>query len=280
MYTMNSRMSGVLALAGLAAMAASLGGCGDDSASGDAQAHANPHGNLTDPMEVAMNEQGRVAGEPGSLRAELEARYANYLQTADDERKRVYAEGIAAVAESGVLERAKKTGDTAPNFALPDKDGETVELSLLLADGPVVLLWYRGGWCPYCNLTLRAYQQRLAEINGLGATLVAVSPELPDQTAATIEKDELGFVVLSDAGNAVAHDYGVVFSLTPEVHTIYNEAFGFDAHNGQDSGELPLAATYVIDRTGTIRYAFLDPDYTKRAEPDEVIAALERLASP
>jgi len=214
-----------------------------------------------------------------TLREQLEVRYESYLKSADEEKKRIYREGIEAVASSGVLERAKNVGDHAPGFTLPNADGDDVRLADLLDEGPVVIVWYRGGWCPYCNLTLQAYHEALPEIESLGATLVAISPELPDHTLATVEQNELDFLVLSDVGNEVADDFGVVFSLTPRVHEIYNRAFGFDEHNGQDSGELPLAATYVIDRDGVIRFAFLDPDYTKRAEPSAAIEALREIES-
>ncbi len=224
------------------------------------------------------------ASQPGehdmgtnTLREQLKVRYDGYLASADDEKKRIYREGIEAVASSGVLERAKNVGDRAPDFTLPNADGDDARLSDLLADGPVVIVWYRGGWCPYCNLTLEAYHKALPEIEALGATLVAISPELPDRAVATMNQNDLDFLVLSDVGNRVAGEYGVVFTLTPQVHEIYNRAFGFDAHNGETTGELPLATTYVIDRDGVIRYAFLDPDYTKRAEPGDVVEALREL---
>ena len=231
--------------------------------------------------EKPMNEKSNVSQAPspssGSLHDTLSARYEQYQQKVDDETKRIYKAGIEAVAESGVLERATDEGDTAPGFTLPNADGESVSLESMLDDGPIVLVWYRGGWCPYCNLTLRAFSEILSQIEAEGAQLVAISPELPDNTAETVSENGLEFTVLSDIGNAVAKQYGVVFSLTPEVHAKYNAAFGFDAHNGQDSGELPLAATYVIDREGVVRYAFLDADYTKRAEPSVVLDAVKAL---
>ena len=112
------------------------------------------------------------------------------------------------------------------------------------------------------------------EITGLGATLVAISPELPDNALSTKEKGALEYEVLTDLDNRVAREYGVVFDLTEDVHRRYNELFGFDDHNGQASGELPLSATYVIDTDGTVTYAFLHHDYRERAEPSEVIDAL------
>lgn len=211
------------------------------------------------------------------LREALEGRKAEFAAKASDDVKKLYQDGIDDVVRQGAVEAAKNVGDTAPAFELPNAVGETVSLASLRADGPVVLVWYRGGWCPYCNLTLRAFQEALPRISGLGATLVAVSPERPDNALSTKEKNELAFEVLTDAGNGVAREYGVVFDLTDGVHENYNANFKLDEWNGQDSGELPLAATYVIDREGVIRWAFLDADYRARAEPADVLAALEAI---
>lgn len=213
----------------------------------------------------------------GALRSELEARKAGFEERASDELKTLYADGLQAVVDAGAVENALSMGDQAPDFTLTNQNGQEVSLSSLLEDGPVVLLWYRGGWCPYCNLTLAAYQQRLDDIRAQGATLVAISPELPDRSISTAEKANLEFQVLSDVGNDVARQYGVVFTLTDGVKASYEQSFRLSEHNGDESGELPLAATYVIDRDGTIRWAFLDADYRNRAEPADVIDALERL---
>ncbi len=212
-----------------------------------------------------------------SLQAELDARAAGFAERAPEAIQTLYADGVQAVVDSGVVEGAKNVGDQAPGFTLENHSGESVSLSGLLEQGPVVLVWYRGGWCPYCNLTLAAYQQRLEEIRGLGATLVALSPELPDKSLSTAQKSELQFEVLSDVGNEVAREYGVVFKLTEGVQANYEQAFVLSEFNGDDSGELPLAATYVIDRDGVIRWAFLDADYRNRAEPADVIKALQSL---
>ncbi|MFI4916900.1 MAG: peroxiredoxin-like family protein [Phycisphaerales bacterium JB060] len=212
-----------------------------------------------------------------TLASELDARKASFNERADDEIKTLYAEGLQAVVDAGVVEDAKNVGDQAPGFTLENQQGEEVSLSDLLEDGPVVLLWYRGGWCPYCNLTLAAYQHHLDEIRDLGATLVALTPELPDKSLSTAEKNELDFQVLSDVGNAVAREYGVVFDLTEGVQANYEKNFGLSDFNGDDSGELPLAATYVIDRNAQIRWAFLDADYRNRAEPADVMRALEEI---
>ena len=150
-------------------------------------------------------------------------------------------------------------------------------LSDLLKDGPVILMWYRGGWCPYCNLALRAMQKELPAFQEKGAQLVAISPELPDKTLSTTEKHELKFNVLSDPKNAVAEKYRVVFELTPDVAEVYQEKFKLHEWNGDTSNRLPLAATYIIGQDGTVRWAFLDADYRKRAEPADILKVLDGL---
>ena len=230
----------------------------------------------------AVSEEANSAGaqettmtiENASLQTKIDDYKAGFASRADQEMKDSFQDGIDDVLRQGVLDRATNVGDTAPAFVLPNASGKSVALGSLLADGPVIVVWYRGGWCPYCNLTLRAYQERLDEITGLGATLVAISPELPDNALSTKEKGALEYEVLTDLDNRVAREYGVVFDLTEDVHRRYNELFGFDDHNGQASGELPLSATYVIDTDGTVTYAFLHHDYRERAEPSEVIDAL------
>lgn len=183
-----------------------------------------------------------------------------------------------ALAATGLAERCLAVGAQAPEFTLPDATGADVSLSSLLARGPVVLAYYRGGWCPYCSTELRALQTRLGDITGSGANLVAVSPQTPDNSLSTAEKLELTYPVLSDVGNAVARSYGLVFTLPEDLRGVYNE-FGLDvpAANGDDTFELPLPATFVIGTDGTVVWRFADADYTKRAEPDDVITVLASL---
>ncbi len=215
--------------------------------------------------------------EKQTLKSLLDEKKSNFELNADEKTKKVYKEGIDAVRNSGVLENAKQEGQTAPDFELKNALGNRVKLSEYLKKGPVILTWYRGGWCPYCNLTLHQLQEELPNFKANGANLIALTPELPDSSISTSEKHHLGFEVLSDIGNEVARKYGVVFKLTPEVAEIYNKKFGLENYNGDDSSELPLAATYIINREGKIIYAFLDADYRKRAEPSELSHILERM---
>lgn len=218
-----------------------------------------------------------VAAE--TLREKLAARAAESNKSGDPAVQAAYARGIEAVAASGILDRVKKVGDKAPEFALKNAAGAEIKLSGLLKDGPVVLTWYRGGWCPYCNIALAAFQEKLPGIKAAGARLVALTPELPDKSLSTKEKNSLTFEVLTDLNHAVARQYGIVFELTPEVRDLYQKHFDLTEFNGADAGAgtLPLAATYIIGADGVIRSVFVDADYRKRAEPAEIVEALEKL---
>ncbi len=212
-----------------------------------------------------------------TLQSLLDEKKADFEAKADAEKKKIYAEGIAAVQNSGVIEKAKNVGDKAPDFVLNNATGEKVALADYLKKGPVVLTWYRGGWCPYCNITLHYLQEELPNIKAAGANLLALTPELPDKSLSTKEKNKLEFEVLSDVGNKVGKTFGVVYSLTPEVAASYQKGFDLHGYNGDASDELPLAATYIIDQQGIIQYAFLDAEYRNRAEPSAILAALQAL---
>jgi peroxiredoxin len=187
---------------------------------------------------------------------------------------------VCDLAESGLLERALKVGGKAPAFTLKNVHGREVSLRSLLDRGPAVVSFYRGGWCPYCSAGLRALQAALPEITAAGASLVAISPELPEHSRTTAEKNALTFEVLSDAGNAVARAFGLGY-VWPEDFAAISRSHGVDVagRNGMETVQTPVPATYAIGRDGYIVYAFIDADYTKRAEPSEIIAALRALAA-
>lgn len=213
-----------------------------------------------------------------TLSDQLLAFQAEFSSKAPAEVQATMAEATQQLAASGLVEQVLAVGATAPDFELPNATGQVVRLSELLNQGPVVLNFYRGEWCPYCNLELRAFQLMQSEFEAAGAQLVAISPELPDHSLSVTEKHELAYPVLSDVGNTVAKAFGLVFVLAEALRPIYLN-FGLDipANNGDNSYELPFPATFVIDRDRTIRYSFADADYTKRAEPSEVLSAVQAL---
>ena len=182
---------------------------------------------------------------------------------------------VEVVTADEAANRALGVGDRAPDFELPDAMGGTVRLSELLVDGPVVLTFYRGAWCPYCNTQLRDYQEALPEIEAAGAQLVAVSPQVPDSSMTTRDRNGLAFPVLSDVGQEVSRAYGLVFQVDDATRERY-QLGGVDLarYNGTDAWELPVPATYVIDRAGTVRAAFVEADYTQRASTRDVLDAL------
>lgn len=178
-----------------------------------------------------------------------------------------------------MVKHAIRIGDKAPDFTLINQLDEKINLYSLLEKGAVVLTWYRGSWCPYCNLHLQYLQRYLSQFKSLGATLIALPPEKPDGSLSMKEKYELDFEVLSDENNHVAREFGIVFKLMEEVSELYSKTFKLDLenYNDSDSDELPIPATYVIDQSGIIRYAYLNPNYIERADPDDILDALIKI---
>lgn len=172
---------------------------------------------------------------------------------------------------------ALKVGDKAPQFVLENAVGEKTSLATLLKKGPVVLTWYRGSWCPYCNVALVELQEYLDEFKKLGTELVAISPQVVDSTLTLQERKELRFTLLSDTDNAVAQKYGLSFKLDPDRHKLYEEKLSLSKYNGNNNGTLPITATYIIDQRGVIRYAYVDEDYSKRADPKELVGFLKTM---
>lgn len=208
-----------------------------------------------------------------SLQVELET-----VQAAWAERSGPEVAAMMAAANDSLLPlaaRALKAGDQFPRIALEDPLGRAVDIPGLAAISPVVVTFYRGGWCPYCNLELRAYQKLLPDIEALGGKLVAISPEAPDNSLSTAEKNALSFPVLSDAEGRLADALGIRFELSEAVKAYFIGA-GLDlpARNGDGRWSLPIPATYVVGRDGRIVLAHVDPDYRKRLEPAAVIDAL------
>ncbi len=214
-----------------------------------------------------------------SLQALLHAVSADFVGKVPAEIAGSMLQADLDLSASGILDRSLKAGDRAPHFTLPDSKGGIINLAGALRNGPVVLSFYRGGWCPYCNLELRALQAALPDFAALGATLIAISPQTPDESLSTTEKNALAFAVLSDTGSATAKAFGIAFNLAEPLRPLYTRlGQALPDRNGDDSWVLPLPATYVIDRDGTIAFAYVDVDYRNRLEPATITATLAALA--
>src|ERR1700728_4330334 len=182
---------------------------------------------------------------------------------------------IGKLAESGIARQALQVGAKAPDFTLPDAHGKPVNLSGLLAKGPAVVTFYRGGWCPFCDLQLRAYEGALGAIHDLGAELVAVSPQTPDYALSDVEKKQFTFPVLTDKGNRVARDFKLVFALSDALRQLQSH-FGsvLPKFNGDESWELPMPGTFVLDRQGVVKFASVDPNWMVRVAPAAILEVL------
>jgi len=185
-----------------------------------------------------------------------------------------------SVSETDAVKNALKAGAKMPVFKLKDATGKTVGSGDLLKQGNLVIVFYRGSWCPFCNLYLRNLQKNLSQIKEAGGNLVAVSVENPDNSLTVAKKNKLDFTVLSDPNLSVARKFGIVYQMPKETDELYKSR-GLDIakHNAMERSELPLSATYVINLKGEIVYAYLEPDYKKRAEPQMIIEALLKIKS-
>jgi peroxiredoxin len=184
------------------------------------------------------------------------------------ERLQAMQRATAELIESGQAQRAKKAGDVAPIFTLRNGDGNVVSSRDLLAAGPLVVSFYRGVWCPYCNLELQALQAALPEINARGASLVAISPQTQANSRKSQRDNKLDFPILSDVGSEVANAFGIRFSLPAYLAEVY-KIFGnnLPVINDDPSWVLPMPARYVIGKDGVIAYSEVNPDYTQRPDP-------------
>jgi peroxiredoxin len=189
----------------------------------------------------------------------------------------VFAADQAALTAAGIPAGSVKVGDKLSPFALPDATGQTVTLDELTADGPAVLVFYRGGWCPYCNLALRTYESDLLpQLSAYSARLVAISPETPDASLTTQEKDDLTYAVLSDSGLQLADTLGITFDPS-EDGLAAQRSFGLDISATRSNGgtRLPMPTVLIVDRDQTVRFVDIHPDYTGRTEVNDIVAALQ-----
>ncbi|USX26418.1 AhpC/TSA family protein [Oxalobacteraceae bacterium OTU3CINTB1] len=190
----------------------------------------------------------------------------------------VMERATAELIESGQAGRALKAGDRAPVFTLNDPDGQQVSSTDLLAQGPLVVSFYRGVWCPYCNLELQALQETLPQFKAVGANLVAISPQTAANSRKSQRQNKLDFPILSDTHNDIAAAFGLRFALPDYLVDLYKRLKNdLPAFNDDPAWTLPMPARYVIGKDGVIAYAEVNPDYTLRPEPDSMLPVLQSL---
>ena len=201
--------------------------------------------------------------------------FGSFSQVGAEKLKRT-TEDIANALEN---RRVIDIGDKIPVFELVNFDGVLLNICDELDKNHIVLSFYRGAWCPFCNLEIQMLQSRIDEIRGLGANIVAISPQSPDYSILFKARHHIQFPVLSDTGNEVARLFGLEYDMPPEACDILQHELGLDftEYNADSSEILPVPATYVVARTGVVRHAFINPDYTQRLDPDVIIEELKKL---
>jgi peroxiredoxin len=202
-------------------------------------------------------------------RKELIARYV------PAEIQTIHARAVEELKQSGITERALRSGDKAPSFELTDHNGKLVRSSDLLAGGPLIVCFLRGRWCPFCVGQMEALNAIDPQIRESGASLVGISPQTAHQSDLMADQHKLRFPLLSDAGNKVAHEFGLAYRVPDYQQEIYRRVFvNLPFVNGDDGWELPIPATYVLVRDGTVLFASANPDYTDRPEPGDILSLL------
>ncbi|HEY6937716.1 MAG TPA: peroxiredoxin-like family protein [Terriglobales bacterium] len=229
-----------------------------------------------------MKWRGLEESSPGqqaaTLREELEERKALAAQYVPEDVQQVNRQTVEQLAASGMAGRILAVGAAAPRFELPDQDGKPVSSHELLSHGRLVICFFRGRWCPFCVAQMEAMNSALSQIEKTGARLVAISPQTTKQCFFMRDQHHLRYPLLSDGGNQVARQFGLVYRVPDEQKQVYSRTFvNLPFLNGEASWELPIPATYILERDGRVLYASADPDYTRRPEPEEVVRFLDQL---
>jgi peroxiredoxin len=214
-----------------------------------------------------------------SLAEKTSAFYQQYLRKEKPDVILLKSECQDALTKRGIGRTCLQVDERIPMFELPNVGGKAVGVVKLLERGPVVISFYRGSWCGFCNLEMRALQDALPLIRDAGGELIAISPDVSDGTADVVDTYELGFDLLTDRGNAVAQQFGLTYAMDERLRPLYKDEFGIDIgqYGGDNSWILPITATYIVDRSGVIVEAFTDPDHTRRLEPRDIVLGLRAL---
>ncbi|MDT8451998.1 MAG: peroxiredoxin-like family protein [Gammaproteobacteria bacterium] len=219
-----------------------------------------------------------------SQASDYQSSYEKFMQQRSTEKSPLSEQDMAIMKKASQQLQQQlpnpgiQVGEQAPDFILSNAFGKKVELSEELKKGPVVLVFYRGAWCPFCNMYLHALQDNLPGFEQYGARLITITPQTPDKSAEQIEKDSYPFEVLSDLDNQVMQDYKLYFRIPDDLVAVYKKiGLDIESYNGEGRNELPVPGTFVIDRQGVVRAMHADTDYKKRMEPAAIIEALKAL---
>ena len=214
-----------------------------------------------------------------NLEEKIQEYKAGFRQKVSKDIQEKMAKATTKLKELNLSKKALKSGDKIKEFSLPNALGKQISIKEILSNNSYAILnFYRGGWCPYCSLELNEFKEYINNFNNLNTKIVAISPQTPDATLSTQEKLELSFEVLSDVDNIVSKEFGLVFKLDDEVVDIY-KSFNIDlaSSNNSNNNEIPIPATYLIDKNMQIIYHFVDEDYTNRLDPAILIKEIENI---
>jgi peroxiredoxin len=216
-----------------------------------------------------------------TLNQELTQFAQGLAQHLSADQLQVFSQHLQLLADTGITQSSLKPGNAFPRFTLPNATGQPIASDTLLKQGPMVVTFYRGAWCPFCNLQLRAMQQLLPQLKAAGASLVAISPQTPDHSLDMAQKNSLEYEVLSDIGNAFAKQLGLVYRIDDAFQQLQGQTgVSVPDYNGDPSFELSATATFVVRPDGTIAYAHVDTNFTQRPEPADILKAVQHLATP
>lgn len=226
-------------------------------------------------MKWRSLEESTAAADVRLLREQLAERKALADAYVRAETQAVHARVVQQLRDSGILNRVLPVGSPAPSFELEDQNGSTVSSHELLQSGRLIVIFFRGRWCPFCLAQLQAMSLVLPQIKHSGASLAAISPQKVSQSSFMAEQHKLAFPLLSDAGNPVARKFGLIYRVPEDQQDVYRRAFvNVPFVNGDNSWELPIPATFIVERDGSVLYTSADPDYTRRPEPAELLEVL------
>ena len=227
-------------------------------------------------MKWRSLDETSLAADTRSLRDQFAERKELVAKYVPAEIQAIHARVIAELQQRRIAEGTLAAGTKAPAFELTDHNGKLVSSTELSTKGRLIICFFRGRWCPFCVGQLEAMNLLIPEIQAAGASLIAISPQTVQQSFFMADQHKLQFPLLSDVGNDLARQFGVVYRVPEFQQAVYRRAFiNLPLANGDESWELPIPATYLVERDGTVIYASSNPDYTERPEPGEILSAVK-----